>query len=70
MEELYADMNALYRLNNISAGSSMAGGKAELGALPGTAVALITLLVVTWILILSYVGWDFYKKKRKSKSTE
>jgi len=70
MEELYADMNALYRLNNISAGSSMAGGKAELGALPGTAVALITVLVATWILILSYVGWEFYKKKRKSKSVE
>ena len=70
MEELYADMNALYRLNNISAGSSMAGGKAELGTLPGTAVALITVLVATWILILSYVGWEFYKKKRKSKSVE
>ena len=71
MEELYADMNALHRLNNISTGGgSTTGGKAELGELPATAVALLSMLALTWILMGGYVGKDFLKKKRMSKSEE
>ena len=71
IEELYADMNALYRLNNISTGGGAAtGGKAELGELPTTAVMLLSALAIAWILIILYVGREFYKKKRMSNNGE
>ncbi len=64
MEELYSDMTSLYRLNQGGMSGMMAGGKAELGELPGMAVFLIAALAVTWILIIAYVVWDWYKKKK------
>lgn len=70
IEELYADMNALYRLNNISTGGAATGGKAELGELPATAIMLLAALAIAWILIIIYVGWGFLKKKRMSNNGE
>ena len=64
MEELYSDMTSLYRLNQGGMNGMMAGGKAELGELPKTAVFLIAALSVTWILIIAYVVRDWYKKKK------
>ena len=65
MEELYADMNSLYRLDQRS--QSSAGGKSDLGKLPGTAVALLSALVTAWVLIGLYVGYEMIKKKKMSK---
>lgn len=71
IEELYADMNALYRLNNISAGGGAApGGKTELGELPATSIVLLSSLAGAWILIIAYVGWEILKKKRMSNHGE
>ena len=65
MEELYADMNSLYRLDQRS--QSTAGGKSDLGKLPGTAVALLSALAAAWILIGLYVCYEAIKKKKISK---
>ena len=62
LEELYADMNALYRLDQSGASGS---GKQNLGPLPDAAVALIVCLGAAWVLMGLYVGADFLKKHRK-----
>lgn len=64
-ETLYADMTALYRLDQLSGGSGM-GGKTELGELPSTAVVLLTTLGVVWVCIILYVVYGFVKKRRNS----
>lgn len=65
MEQLYQDMNSLYRLDQMSGGHAAPGsGKADLGKLPGTAVILLTSLAVAWILIIFYVVWQLVKKKK------
>ena len=66
MENLYADMISLYRLN-VGEHKSPAAGKAELGELPLAAKALLGALVVAWICIISYVVYDALKKKKMSK---
>jgi len=48
LQQLFSDTTALYRLDQIEAGS---GGKADLGPLPTTAVALLWTLVGTWVLL-------------------
>ena len=65
MDKLFADVNALYRLDQISA--SAGGGKAELGPLPSTSVALLVTLVVVWVLILIYVTVDRLRKHRQRR---
>ncbi len=64
MQKLYGDITALYHLDQRSA-SSM--DKQELGKLPYTAVILLSILVLTWILILSYVLLEAAKRRKKSK---
>ena len=64
MEDLYKDMTSLYRLDQGGMSGITSGGKAELGELPGTAVALLAALGGTWALIILYVVRDFLKKKR------
>ena len=49
MENLFAEMNALYRLDQLSA-----GGTQDLGPLPGTAVLLLSLLGAAWLGIGVY----------------
>ena len=66
MEELYSDITSLYRLNQSGQGGPMAGGKAELGKLPSTAVILIAALIVTWVFILFYILWENVIKKKMS----
>lgn len=51
IENLYKDVISLYRLDQTSASE----GKVDLGPLPGTAVALLTTLILVWICIISYV---------------
>ncbi len=65
MEELYADMTALYRLDQIGASFGNTAADAEdLGELPGTAVALLGALGVAWVLIILYVVREQGKKRK------
>lgn len=52
IRNLYSDVTALYHLND---SSGLAGGKADLGPLPGTAVALIEGIAAVWVLIILYL---------------
>ena len=58
---LYEDMTSLYRLDQIAVDGD---GKKMLGKLPPEAVALITSLVVVWILMGLYVLKEVIKKKK------
>ena len=62
LEALYSDTRALYHLDSISP----SGGEADLGPLPGTAVALLAGLAAAWVLILGYlaVRWRQNRKQR------
>lgn len=62
--DLYADMTSLYRLDQIETG---AGGKAELGPLPGAARALLGALIGVWTLIILCVIIAAAKKKKAGK---
>lgn len=66
IEALFEDMTSLYRLNQRS---GMGAGKKELGALPGTAVALLVALAAAWAGMGVYAGMSYLKKKRKSKES-
>ena len=59
-DKLYADVTSLYRLNQ---GDTAGAGKKDLGPLPGTAVALLTILAITWVLIGVYVAGQKIKSK-------
>lgn len=63
METLFDEVTSLYRLDQSSISSS---GKADLGPLPATSVALLSALAGAWALILLYLGIQAVKK-RKSK---
>ncbi len=56
IENLYADMTALYRLDQIGgSGNLSATQKADLGKLPVMSVVLLSGLGTVWLLILLYV---------------
>ena len=61
LEELYAEMVSLYRLDQITA----SGGKQSFGELPAGSKALLTTLAVTWAGILAYAGAEHFKKKKR-----
>ena len=61
VEELYAEMVSLYRLDQITA----SGGKQTFGELPAGSKALLTTLAVTWAGILIYGCMDYFKKKKR-----
>lgn len=61
MEKLFADVTALYRLDQISASS--VGLQEELGPLPTTAVILLAALAVTWAGLGIYALIGLFKKK-------
>ena len=52
MENLYAEMQAMYRLNEYG---GPAGGEVDLGPLPVTAKVLLGTLAAAWVLILLYL---------------
>ena len=64
IQSMYHDVTSLYHLDQIETSSS---GKADLGPLPKTAVALLGGLAVTWILILLYVFTQMWKKRRQKR---
>lgn len=66
MDKLFKNVSSLYRLDQLGGmRGSVAGGKNDLGKLPGAAVALLTALAVCWILIVVYVIKEAIWKKRK-----
>ena len=62
MENLYSNVTALYHLNEYNLPS---GGKADLGPLPGTAVALLAGLAGIWVLLILYLLVSNMKKRSK-----
>ena len=64
IQSLYTDTQSLYHLD----AALPSGGKADLGPLPGTAVALLAGLVVAWILIFAYVAWQAVRRRRAEKA--
>lgn len=64
LEELYSDMNSLYRLDQIGGRGALSVDKSELGRLPNASVALLAVLGITWILIIIYVIYEEIKKKK------
>ena len=65
MEKLFADVNALYRLDQNEASS---GGLQELGPLPTASKVLLGALAVTWIGIGLYVIRQMKKRKKIEKN--
>ena len=62
LQTLFGDITALYRLDQISASRGE-----DLGPLPGTAVTLLTALVVAWVLIGVYFFYGLWKQKKRNK---
>lgn len=61
IQTLYSDTQSLYHLDAVSP----SGGKADLGPLPGTAVALLAGLGIAWVLIFAYLARQELKKRRR-----
>lgn len=57
--DLYAEVTALYRLDQVS----NSGGKISFGPLPSASKALISGLVICWLLMGAYVSWSHIRKK-------
>ena len=62
IDELYAEMTSLYRLDQITGADG--SGKLTLGPLPGEAVALLSALALCWAGIGVYVFCNSAKKKK------
>lgn len=67
IDDLYADMTSLYRLDQID-GSQQ--DSEDLGPLPTASVALLTGLGIVWALIVVYVVHGAVKKKKIAKQRE
>lgn len=65
MKKLFQDVRSLYRLGQENTNSV---GKTDLGPLPRTAIVLLTVLAVSWILILVYSVYKITKKMREAKN--
>ena len=66
VDSLYGQINSLYRLDQIS-GQAVGEGKdpGNLGALPGTAIGLLSALAAAWVLMGVYVLYRRSKGKKK-----
>lgn len=65
IDGLYNDVTSLYRLDQIVVKEEdVDPGLPSLGKLPGTSVALLSILGGTWVMIGAYVIWDKLKKKQ------
>lgn len=67
LEKQFSDVTSLYHLDQITAGASQ--GKRQLGPLPATSVILLCSLGFVWILILLYVLYSAWKRKKNRKDT-
>ncbi|MBP3674374.1 MAG: extracellular solute-binding protein [Oscillospiraceae bacterium] len=66
IQNLYDEMVSLYHLDLDGSNDASSDGE-DLGPLPGTAVALLAALAVTWVLIIAYVLYEQIKKKKLLK---
>jgi len=69
IDDLYKKMVNLYRLDQINVENAAEGGestRADLGPLPGTAVALLAGLAVVWLGILAYVAAEWARKHKRT----
>ena len=64
VDELYDEVSALYRLDQISTTS----GKSDFGPLPRASVALIVALILCWLGMGIYVGATYLKKRKSNKN--
>ena len=64
IDQLYTDTAALYHLDSVA---SNGAAKADLGPLPGTAVALLGALAAAWAGILAYVAAQRLRARKKVK---
>ena len=64
MEELYEDVNSLYRLDQLGGRGAISVDKEEMGELPTASLLLLLALAATWILIALSVFFNKYKKKK------
>ncbi len=67
IDDLYAKMNSLYRLDQIvpqGGAEGAASQREDLGPLPGTAVALLAGLALVWLGILIHVARDWLKQRK------
>ena len=62
IEAQYKEVRSLYHLDQRSAGN-MAGEKKDLGPLPGASKALLTVLIVAWVLIGLIICYNHFAKK-------
>ncbi|MGN0753906.1 MAG: ABC transporter substrate-binding protein [Aristaeellaceae bacterium] len=72
IDDLYARMVNLYRLDQINPQGAAEDGesqRADLGPLPGTAVALLAGLALVWAGILAYVISEWVRRQKRSKNT-
>lgn len=65
IEELYDTMVAKYHLDQVKAATGDGAVNRDLGPLPGTAIALIIVLVATWLMIGMAFLLKFVKKSDK-----
>ncbi len=68
IDALFPKMVSLYRLDQISV-SQDTGIRRDLGPLPGTAIALLAGLGVTWLGIAAYVVLERIKAQKRTKNT-
>ena len=70
IDDLYAKMVNLYRLDQINVDGQEAGAasqRGDLGLLPGTAKALLAGLALVWLGIIAYVAAEWAKNRKKVK---
>ncbi len=67
MRSLYDSVISLYRLDQL--GSSSSGEKADLGPLPPAAVALLSVLGATWMLLGVSAAITVIKRRKKRQNT-
>ena len=65
IDELYAKVTSLYRLDQLEMGSAASGGEKDLGPLPTGARLLLGGLAVAWACIGAYALADVIKKRKK-----
>ena len=65
IDQLYTDTAALYHLDSVAASGA---AKADLGPLPGTAVALLGALAAAWAGILAYVAAQRLRAQKRLKN--
>ena len=61
LQELFAEMTALYRLDQVG----LTSGKAQLGPLPADSIVLLCVLGASWVLIGGYALYSALKKRKK-----